>query len=252
VFEILELYTIALHTMSSPQKRPKTGRTKPHFKQLPLECLLHVFRFLYSAHLVSVFRWKEVYTLKDTKQTDSKVKATGRSNYHSLLLMNELSVPFDLHRQQYQHLRVHRCLLEKSADTVNGIYTYLPLIFVYSTLAVSRLPEPEEPEEYMCCPRDQQTIVLTSVEQYTSNRCLSESPDPDDTDLVLTDPDCPHVHCDLPNPHYQMLIDSDLEKNWYGIHCIGDIVDGVVMSYARCPTTQEPLELDTWNIGHLC
>ena len=242
-------------TFTSPHNKPKHKCTKSDFETLPLECLLHVFRFLYSAHLVSVFRWKEVYALKDSKQTGSKVKATRRSNYHnyhSLLSMNELSVHFDPHRQQYQHLRVHRCLLEESADTRNGIYTYLPLIFVYSTLAVSRLPEPEEPEEYLCCPGDQQTIVLTSVEPYTSKWCLSESPDTEDTDVVLTDPDCPHIHCNLPNPHYQMLIDNDLEKHWYGIHCIGDIVDGVVMSYARCPTKLEPIELDTWNIGHLC
>lgn len=169
-----------------------------------------------------MFRWK-LYILQETKHTDSKNEVMQSVCYDSLLSMNEFSVHFDLHRQQYQHLRVHRCLLEKSADTVNGIYTYLPLIFVYSTLAVSRLPEPENKDD-RCCPGDQQTIVLENkVEPYTSKRCLTESPGPDDMALVLTDhPDCPHVHCDLPDPHYKMLIDTYLRKpSMYGIYRIG-------------------------------
>ena len=239
MFGILELYTIVLHTMK--EQKPKQIRTESSFEQFPLEqlppeCMLHVFRFLYSAH--RVFRSFEVYAL------------TLRSNYDSLLSMNEFSVHFDLHRQRYQHLCVHRCLLEQSADTRNGIYTYLPLIFVYSTFAVSRLPETEEPEEwYMCCPGDQQTIVLTSVETYTSKRCLSESPDPDDPDVILTDPDDPHVHVNLPHPHHhhRFLINSCYEKNWHGIFCTGDIVEGKVTFYVRCPTEQrEPIKLDTW------
>ena len=216
------------------EKKPKQIHTTQHFDQLPLDSLLHVFLFLYSAD--RVFRWKEVYAPKDTTQTGSKVKTTLRSNYHSLLLMNEFSVYFDLHRRRYQHLRVHRCLLELSRNTRDDIYTYLPLIFVYSTLAVSCLPEPEEPGDYLCCPRDQQNIVLTSLEPHTLNRCPSEFPDPGDMDVVLTDQDFPHVHCDLPNSHYKMILDHELNKMYYGINC---------------PPKLEPAELDTWSID-LC
>lgn len=212
--------------MSSRLKRPKKGRTTPPFEQLPLECLLYMFRFLHPVDIV--FRSK-LYNLKE-------------SNYDSLLSM----VHFDLHRQQYQHLRVHRSLHQQGvACTGESIYAYCPIIFAYSTLAVSHLPK--QPVYYMCCPRDQQTIILTSYKPYISYDDEDEPYDRTD-DFVLTDPEGMQVYNSLPDPSYRILIQSDYTMNWYGIHCIGDIVEGVVMSYGRCPTEKHPTKLDTWSI----
>ena len=237
--------------MSSSLKRPKKGRTTPPFETLPLECLLHVFWFRYPAHLV--FRWK-LYILEKTEQTDSKNEVMQSVCYDSLLSMNEFSVLFDFHRQQYQHLRVHRSVHQQDvACTGESIYAYCPIIFAYSTLAVSHLPK--QPVYYLCCPRDQQTIILTSYKPYISDeddlRYLRKD------DFVLTDSlelgDYIQLYHNLPDPlftglRYRILIHSDYTKNWYGIHCIGDIVEGVVMSYVRRPSEQHPIKLDTWTI----
>ena len=173
---------------------------------------------------------------------------THRSNYNLLLSMNEFSVHFDFHRQQYQHLRVHRSVHQQDvAWTGESIYAYCPIIFAYSTLAVSHLPKQVEPGYYMCCPRDQQTIILTSYTPYISYEDEDEPYDRTD-DFVLTDPEGMQVYNSLPDPSYRILIQSDYTMNWYGIHCIGDIVEGVVMSYGRCPSEQQPTKLDTWSI----
>ena len=67
-------------------------------------------------------------------------------------------------------------------------------------------------------------------------------------DFVLTDPEGMQVYNSLPDPSYRILIQSDYTMNWYGIHCIGDIVEGVVMSYGRRPSEQQPTKgnLRTW------
>ena len=245
------MYTIALYAMSSSLKRPKKGRTTPPFETLPLECLLYVFRFRYPAHLL--FRWK-LYTLEKTEHTDSKNEVTQSVCYDSLLSMNEFSVHFDFHRQQYQHLRVHRTMHQQDvACTGESIYAYCPIIFAYSTLAVSHLPK--QPAYYLCCPRDQQTIILTSYKPYISDSIYLSYLRKDD--FVLTDSyelgDDIQIYRNLPDPlftgsRYRILIHSDYTKNWYGIHCIGDIVEGVVMSYLRRPSEQQPIKLDTWTI----
>lgn len=266
---------------ASPHKKPKHIRTKSDFDTLPLVCLLRVFRFLHSAHLLN--RWKELYILKETtdealmnkhgvstieealmkkhgvstvqearkEEAEEKYDVLHRSNFNSLLSVNGFSVHFDLHRQQYQHLRVNRALLRQDVNTRERIYAYFPVVCVYSTLAVSRLPKPKPSEDwsyYICCPRDQQHITLTSYEPY-----ISRGEDQEEVcrnpDLVLTNlpVNYDRVYCNLPDPNYRIVVDSDYTMNpGYGFICTGDIVDGVVTGYVRCDDEQEAIKLDTW------